>query len=290
MRKPVQIALGVVVVLLIGATSVLFMRYQKATADYREVKASEESARARYDQTIDAIAEIQDSLNAISLGDSNVKMISQELQSEQNLSGPSGQKALDRIAVLRSSIMRNRERIRQLESSLKASGIKVAGLQRMIGNLKQTVAEKQEMMAQLSGQVDALHNQVQGLQTEVQQTQDTLVAREQTLEERRRELATVYYVVGTKKELAEAGVIQAKGGVLGLGKTILPTGKIDETTFTPLDTDANTVVQTPSQKARVISAQPPSSYELRLVDGRMELHIIDPREFRKVKQLVILTA
>ena len=46
----------------------------------------------------------------------------------------------------------------------------------------------------------------------------------------------------------------------------------------------------PAAKARVLSAQPPTSYELKLVEGKVELHIIDPTEFRKVRQLVILTA
>jgi hypothetical protein len=40
----------------------------------------------------------------------------------------------------------------------------------------------------------------------------------------------------------------------------------------------------------VISAQPPSSYQLVQVGGQMELHILDREEFRKVKHLVILTA
>jgi hypothetical protein len=49
-------------------------------------------------------------------------------------------------------------------------------------------------------------------------------------------------------------------------------------------------VRTESAKARVITPQPADSYELRLVDGKMELHILNPAEFRKVRQLVIVTA
>ena len=47
---------------------------------------------------------------------------------------------------------------------------------------------------------------------------------------------------------------------------------------------------TPTAKARLISGQPAGSYSLQLVDGHMELHIIDPTEFRKVKQVVILSS
>lgn len=288
MRRPVQFALGAVIVLLLAATGVLFTKYQKSTSDYREMKASEESARARYSQTIDAIAEIQDSLNAISPGEK--PMVSGDLIAEQQLSGPNGQQALDRIADLRASIARNKDRITQLESSLKKSGIKVAGLERMIANLKQTVTEKQDLITQLSGQVETLNTQVAGLSTEVQESQQTIAARDEAIEAKRRELATVYVAMGTKRELAASGVIEAKGGVLGLGKTLQPSTHVSETSFTPLDTDQNTVVQTTAAKVQVLSAQPASSYELRLVGGRVELHITDPTEFRKVRHLVIVTA
>jgi predicted nucleic acid-binding Zn-ribbon protein len=290
MRRTVLYALVAAIVLLLGATAVLFTRYQTATADYQNMKAAEETAQARYSETINAIAEIQDSLNAISLGDTTVRMLSRELESEQRLTGPDGREALDRIAALRAVVRRSKERIRQLESSLKSNGNRIVGLEKMVANLKRSVAEKEDFVAQLSGRVDSLQTQVAGLVAEVQQNQDTLRVRAQALEEKRRELATVYYVVGTKKHLTASGVVVARGGVLGLGTTLQPSGRMSEGASTPLDTDRETVIPIPSAKARVLSAQPPSSYELKLVGNRMELHILDPREFRTVKQLVILTA
>ena len=151
MRRSVSYALIAVVVVLLGSTAFLFTKYQKANSDFADMKSAEEQARDRYSHTIDAIAEIQDSLNAIP--DSNVKMLSSDLQTEQQLSGPNGQQALDKIALLRASIMRNKARILQLESSLSKSGTKVAGLQKMVENLKQSVTEKEQMVAELSTRV-----------------------------------------------------------------------------------------------------------------------------------------
>jgi len=291
MRKPVQMGLIAAVVVLLAATTFLFVRNQQTNTAYTNIKASEETTRNRYSETIDAIAEIQDSLNSISLGDTNVRMLSDNLSSE-NRSQVNSQDALERIAAMRESIRRSKDRIRQLESSLSKSGNKVAGLQRMVTNLKRGVKEKEELVAQLTTQVEALQTQVTGLQTEVAQTQDTVRVRDVALEERRRDLATVYYVVGDKKMLKEAGVIEAKGGLLGLGKTVTPTGRF-EVAATPIDTDQETVIPTPATKptqVKVLTPQAPSSYELRLVDGQMQLHILDPIEFRKVKKLVIMTA
>ena len=280
MRKPIQWILIAGIVVLGGTAAWLYSTNQKTNKQLAEVTAAEESARNRYANTIDAIAEIQDSLNAIALGDASVQM---KGDSEQGISAPSGQDALDRIATLRASIVRSKERIRQLESSLKASGIKASGLQRMVANLKTSVAQKEQLVAELSGRVDTLTTQVAGLQTEVQQNV-------QTIEEKRREIATVYVAVGNKKDLTESGIVEAKGGVLGIGKTLKPTGQFNEMDFRAVDTDQQTVVSIPAEKAIVVSAQPPSSYELRPVEGGLELHILQPDEFRKVKQLVIVTA
>jgi len=292
MRKNVQVALAAAVVVLLVATGVLYSKYRNTNALYASSRAAEAESQARYGRTLDAIAEIQDSLNAISQGsDNNVSMLSKTLSSERHLSNAEKADALDRIADLRGSIMRSKQRINQLESSLHASGIKVASLNRMLAGLKKNLSEREEMVASLTGRVDSLQTQVTTLATTVQEREDTLHVRDLTIEDRRRENATVYYVAGNKKDLAQKGVVIAKGGVLGLGKTLLPASTTSApAAFNPVDTDQQTTIDLNAAKARVLSAQPADSYELRLVDGKMQLHILNPVEFRKIKQVVILTA
>lgn len=253
-----------------------------------DLSAAEETSRQSYNRTLDAIAEIQDSLDVITPRDSAFQVVPGSLAAEQEMAGPDGRRALERIATLRASIERSRERIQQLESSLKSEGQRVGGLRRMVANLNRTLDDRQKTLEEMSARVESLQGQVGSLQTEVQQNQETIVARDASLEERRRELATVYCAVGSKQALKQQGAIVASGGLLGMGKTLLPSGQAG--VGTPLDTDVDTVVRTDAAKARVLSAQPPSSYELRLVDGRMELHILNASEFRKVRQLVIVTA
>ena len=290
MRKSVPILLGIAVVALLGASAYLYQRNTQTNQQLAESRANEEASRGRYAQTIDAIAEIQDSLNAIAVGDANVQMMTNKLQSEKDLNSPNGRDALDRIASLRESIQRNKERIHQLESAVHKSGIQMKGLNKMIASLKASVNDKEAQVAQLTTQVNDLSTQVSGLQTTVQQDQEQIAQKDESLEQRRKDLATVFYVIGNKKSLKDQGVIDAKGGVLGLGKTITPSGNVAASLLTPIDTDQQTVIPVGAPKARVVTAQPATSYEMRLVDGKMELHILDPNEFRKVKQLVIVTA
>lgn len=282
MRKNTVVALAIVSVLLVGTTVMSYSKYKKSEANYTQLKAEDESTRLRYGAAIGEIATIQDSLNAIVLGEEAVQVPSRA-QTEVDLPGTVHDQVLSRIATLKGAIERTKERITDLDKRLKKSGVKIAGMEKMLAGLRKSVAEKEDRIALLTTQVDTLQTQVSGLNVAVEQ-------KDQQITEKQHELATVFYAMGTKKELTRSGVVDSKGGVLGLGKTLKPSGTFNQALFTPLDTDQELVIRIPSDKAQVLSAQPTSSYVLEPVGKEMvELRIIDPKEFRKIKQVVILT-
>lgn len=289
MSKTAVIVLSVVAVLLLGTTAVLYTKYRETSNQYASVKLEEETTRARYGEAINSIAAIQDSLNAIIVGDSEVPLQEGGLAAERRLTSSQADEAMERIAVLKLGIERTKERINALDSKLKHSGIRIAGLQRIIVNLKRNVKVKEEEVTLLSTRVDSLQNTVTGLVAEVQQNEIEIQNQSMANEEKRRELGTIYYVMGESRMLKQAGLVEARGGVLGVGKVLRPTGRVNENLFTQMDTDVETTVRIPSHKARVLTAQPVHSYTLQPVgEDSMELRITDPREFRKVKHLVIL--
>src|SRR2546427_12942809 len=279
MRKNSVWALALVSVLLVGTSIMFFTKYRKSVADYAQLRTDDETTRLRYGVAIGEIATIQDSLNAIVLGEESVQALPARSQTEVQTPGTVHDQVLTRIATLKGAIERTKERITVLDRKLKKNGVKIAGLEKMLAGLKRTVAEKEERIALLTTQVDTLQTQVSGLSVAVEQKQ-------QEVEQKRQELSTIFYTMGSKKELIHAGVVQSEGGVLGLGKTLKPSGHFDEMAFTRLDTDQENVIRIPSEKAQVISAQPTSSYVIQPVGKDMvELHIVNPTEFRKVKHL-----
>lgn len=290
MRRIAIASLSVLTVALLVSTVVFYRSNQATTASLTELQSSEDKARSRYGDAVNAIAEIQDSLAAVSLGEGSLKLFSDKAQGERLLSENRGDEALARIALLKAGISRTKERIARLESSLSKSGTKVAGLNRMLASLKKTVAEREVLVTELTGRVNQLQHQVTGLTAEVAVNQESIRAQHLALELRRRELGTVYYAIGSKRQLTTAGLVVAKGGVLGMGKTLKPSGVVAPTMFTAIDTDQQQVIMIPAAKAKVISAQPTSSYELTTVDGQVMLRILDASQFRAVKHLVIMTA
>jgi len=282
MRRTGVFVLAVVALGLLAATAVSYSKYRKSLADYQQATAQQEDMRGRYDRAVNEIVMIQDSLNAIVLGEEAVRNLPARNDVEVQVPGTLHDQVLTRIATLKSAIERTKERIEELDGRLKKNGVKIGGLERMVAGLRKSVNEKEEHIAQLSTQVDTLQTRVAGLSTEVEVQQVVLTEKQQ-------ELAMIYYTIGTKKDLTRNGVVESKGGVLGFGKTLKPSGLGNESAFTPLNTDQQMVIQIPSEKAQVLSAQPVSSYVLQPVGKDMvELRIVDPKEFRKIKQLVIL--
>ncbi len=288
MRRPVMFGMIAVMVVLAGAGTWAYAKYRTRTHEYQTLQSENQQTRDRYGEAIGEIAAIQDSLNAIVLGPEEARMVS-NLDSESKLTESEGDRALARISVIKAGIERTKTRIEQLDRDLKSRGVKIAGLQKMIGNLKHSVAEKEERVAALTAQVDTLQNRVTVLATHVEEQDQTIQEQSENIEARRKEASTVYYVVGTKKELTEAGAITATGGLLGIGKTLEPTGTLSTAEAKPVDTDYQTVIRIPSEKVEVISAQPPESYRLQVVGDQTELTIVDPVAFRAVKQLIVMT-
>ena len=261
--------------------------YRKAVATNRDVEERARIERADNERALGAIADIQDSLNAIARESSPMRV---RAEGREPLSGTMEQRkreALARIAALDERIRHDKARLQELEAGLRKGGIRDAGLQRTIGALKQSVAREEGMVARLNDQVRVMATKVATLETEVQQNNETIRARETTIEEKRRELATVYYVIGTKQELIRAGVVVSDGGVLGLGRSLQVSSHLSETGFTLLDTDRESAIRIPAKKAIVLSAQPAGSYALSSSGDHLTLVITDPREFRKAKHVVI---
>lgn len=296
MRKPILIVLTVLVVAFLISSGMLYQKLQQRNAAYASLQADEQAARDRYSQAINEIASIQDSLNTIVLGEEGAAALKTQLDAETSLSQDRGDAARARIAEIKAGIERARDRIATLEAQLKESGVKVAGLEKMIKTLRATVAEKETMIVALNQRVDELQTEVVGLHGKVAERDQTIQAREATIqtqvariEESRRAMGTIYYTIGTKDELKDSGTIVATGGVLGLGKTLRPSGSIDPALFTPMDTDQETTILIPDDEVKVISDQPTASYTLELVGEQMELRITDPQAFRSVKHLIIMT-
>lgn len=291
MKRALLLAIGVAAILVLAVLLLTTQRAHRSTkAEYASAVAAEDSIRGRYEAAVEAIVQIQDSLTAILPSESQVLDLSRDIETDSPVTRTRKDQVLTTIADLNASIESSKRMIRRLESRLKESGVRIEGLERLLTNLKETVARREATIRTLAGRVDSLKVRVTVLEGDVAEGQRRIEGQAQVIEEKNKELSTIYYVVGMRKDLKRLGLIRETGGLIGLGRSSRVSGDINPAVFTPVDTDRRTVIQVPGKEPEVLTGQNKASYALVPISKQWhELHITQPREFRKVRYLVIET-
>lgn len=217
---------------------------------------------------------IQDSLlvlfNDITEGMSQIKDLEKIVSSPTNLSGESAerkQQIKNDMMAIQKALQERRERLAQLEEQLSKSSTENKTLLRTIENLKAQIADQQTEIATLTNQlasanikIETLGNQVTSLNQSVD-SMNTVTANAREAEakaaaEAKRmeaEANTVYYVIGTNKELKEHKILSG-GGLFRKTKTLA--GNYDVSYFTRADRRTLTTIPLHSKKAKVMTSQP----------------------------------
>lgn len=289
MKKPVWITLAAVLAVAMSAWVWTLSNEKKSVeGQYAQAVATGDSLRTSFDVALASIAEIQDSLTAILPSESSVMHMSDQVETGGPMTASRKDQVLRSISDLQGSIQRSKEMIASLEVRLGEQDVKIESLEKIIAGLKRTVNDREQMIASLNNKVETLNVEVASLKTDVAAGQAQIQTQQQVIEDKRREISTVYYVVDTKDNLKDAGVVQSSGGVIGIGKTTKLTGQFPQQVFNPVDTDMQTTIQLAGKKPVVLSGQSSTSYQIVPVTEQLsELRIVNPEEFRKVRYLVV---
>ncbi|MBW6514061.1 MAG: hypothetical protein K0B87_04835 [Candidatus Syntrophosphaera sp.] len=200
---------------------------------------------------------------------------------------------INSIANARTKIEEYKDQIKSLESRLASSSGQLSGLQSIVNRLKASVSEKERIVSELEGRVADLSTT---LETERQTAQAEINLRESMLKEKDNVITNqsiennqLYYAVGTRRELLDNGIIDRKGGILGIGRVSTVTRNVQlakYTAFNLLDTQELTFPATKKGYA-ILSNHVAASYEVNKVGDEYVLTVTDPELFRKQKVLVI---
>ncbi|HET7584121.1 MAG TPA: hypothetical protein VFK13_04395 [Gemmatimonadaceae bacterium] len=184
----------------------------------------------------------------------------------------------------------NRRRVNQLAAENKTQGGKIAEYEQTIASLEGLVANQKVQIEALSAQIDSLSQANTQLAAANAATHDTV----NTL---RRANNTVYYVVGSKKDLMERGIVVEEGSkFLFFGhKALVPARTLDPSAFTSIDKTTSLDIPLPpaNGKYRIVSRQDPSLVEIQQENDSAQsgsLHITSPDQFwAPSKFLIVVT-
>lgn len=195
------------------------------------------------------------------------------------------------IAAIDRLLRENREKIASLQHSaslLRKANLRIEGLEKMISDMEKRLSGKQ-------AEIESLRDELTRKGVEVQALTATVAERESQVEELSSEkielqnqLNTVYYIVGSEKELRDAQIIN-KQGFIGRTLTVGSNSNLDS--FTQADSRLLTEVPVGKKKATVVTSHPEDTYQLVTdADKRVEkLLITDPVRFWESSKMLIVS-
>lgn len=194
-------------------------------------------------------------------------------------------------------------RLESMEERLAASQRRVRALTRTSdrarADFEQAVTDLQATIENQKTTIGFLAARVETLEAENVQLATEKAALADTVEQLETEQNTVYYVIGTKDELIDQGIVTEEGGSRVLfifgrtGKTLVPARELDPALFTPLDMrttfeiplpDSGGAYRIASRQNVAFLADPPDE------DGKVHspLRITSPDEFWLPSKFLIL--
>jgi len=283
----------IALILLLGLIGVSF--YLVNTIQHNKaLEMQNQEMNQSFEEATRTIADIQSSLDAIS--PDMLKRITSNPEVPDTSITDKKSNIINSISQLNNQMQSYKDRIAELERKLNSSDVRFRGLQVLVQKLKESLTQKEELIAELSGQINVLNQTIvserETHKGEIRQKDEAISEKENVIKDQLAKLNTMYYIVGSQKELLEKGVIERTGGVLGLGKVVKIKANFRTDQFTRLSLADTQQITIPQNLARIaiLSSQNQSSYSLSAESPTSTtLKVTDPETFSQVRYLIIMT-
>ena len=187
------------------------------------------------------------------------------------------------LSAIKVRLAKNHLLLEQMERKMKDSGNQNAVLTKTIEQMKVRLDQQDQHIVALENQlaiandsIAALNAQVEETEMQVQVQTEAKDAAFNAYQEADAQLNTVYYAMGTNKELKENGLLEKKF----LGATKVLQGDVNEAYFTKIDKRTVTSIPTGAKKIKIWTNMPKDSYEeVKNPDNTITLKITNPSEF-----------
>ncbi len=169
------------------------------------------------------------------------------------------------LSNIKARLAANRALLDKLEAKVK-SGDEANSVQaKTIAQLKQRIDQQDAKIAQLENDLSSAREQISDLTNQVAEGKEAIAAETVAKEEAQAQATaaedaanTVYYAIGTNKELKQNGLLEKKF----LGQTKVLKGDFNENYFTRADKRNLSSIPTNSKKVKIWSNMPEDSYQI----------------------------
>jgi hypothetical protein len=186
-------------------------------------------------------------------------------------------------------MLRNKKEIAALQRKLKQSSGKNEELQKMIAHLSEEINEKDAQIAALQSQLAESNASLKDIINKFNDSMQVVYKQKETITTLTNDMNTVYYAVGTMKELKKKGVVSKTGGIVGIGATTELKKDFNTSYFTKSDLTTLHALPLFSKFDKIVTNHPGDSYTVTGNKKSDSLIIKDAKSFwSQSKYLVII--
>lgn len=157
-------------------------------------------------------------------------------------------------------IVDSKARLIELETSLAEAKHEVNGLKALVKNVKANLKAKEIEIKQLAADMGVLEGDLANLNNELEVKNSQISDQEQMITEQN----IRYYIMAKSGDLREKGILEKRGGFLGLGKTTKLTADFTTREFSSLNAvnDLELTIPTPVKKVKIHTSHMVGSFQL----------------------------
>ncbi|MCH5230918.1 MAG: hypothetical protein J1F43_03900 [Muribaculaceae bacterium] len=196
------------------------------------------------------------------------------------------------LSAIKQRLATNHQLLAQMEKKMRDSGNQNAVLTKTIEQMKVRLDDQESHIAMLENRLSLANDSIANLndqlaekEMQVQVQTEAKDAAFNALDEADQQLNTVYYALGTNKELKQNDLLEKKF----LGATKVLKGDVNLNYFTAADKRVLTSIPTGAKKIKIWTNMPKDSYEeVKNADNTITLKITNPDEFWKFSPYLIV--
>jgi uncharacterized protein YoxC len=221
--------------------------------------------------------EIKENLAAIGIRKDQIRKLSENPE----ISNDDKQWILEEIRQINFLREENASKVKQMQSQMKVSNLKIEQLEIMIESLQKDIQWKDE-------QINLLQTELDNLDKEYSAIFDAYQQQAMKVDQLTNEINKVFYAYGSEQELLENKVIEKKNGFIGFGKKTELKSNFNDDYFTQKDITKFKTLMLDGETPRLITHHPSGSYYLEVMGGRTKLVITDASEFWKLSKYLVI--
>ncbi len=267
----------------------------KQSTEYQELKDKNDSLlRAKHQMQ----EELEDYISAMNQIEQNIEKIknTENVISLQNtgeeFDDDTRTKINQDLVYLNEMLKANKDELARLKSKLRNSAFKSSELEKSISRLTKSLqsesqkvellytqlSEKDSLITQLDLKIEDLGENINELKVENEKKDTTIAKQDETIH-------TAWYVFGTRNELKEQKIITSEG--LFSTQRVLQSD-FNKSYFVKIDARRTKSIPLYSNRAKILTNHPKSSYTLEKENDNFVLLIVDTKEFWSVSKYLVI--